>query len=108
MKNDCFRVCLIFHFINRFFALSGSSISLYFSGTSMVVVVFSYNKVLLNIKRLFFFIYNITIRSFLIFTPVYQLDTLRSITFIVSFVVSEMINQLVQMHESLILKLRIE
>ena len=74
----------------------------------MVVVVFSYNKVLLNIKRLFFFIYNVTIRSFLIFTLVYQLDTLRSITFIVSFVVSEMINQLVQMHESLILKLRIE
>ena len=28
MKNDCFRVCLIFHFINRLFALSGSSISL--------------------------------------------------------------------------------
>ena len=54
----------------------------------MVVVVFSYNKVLLNVKRLFFFIYTVTIRSFLIFTPVYQLDTLRSITFIVSFVVS--------------------
>ena len=56
----------------------------------MVVVVFSYNKVLLNVKRLFFFIYAVTIRSFLIFTPVYQLDrvTLRSITFIVSFVVS--------------------
>ena len=74
----------------------------------MVVVVFSYNKVLLNVKRLFFFIYTVTIRSFLIFTPVYQLDTLRSITFIVSLVVSEMIKQLVQMHESLILKLRIE
>ena len=48
MKNDCFRVCLIFHFINRLFALSRSSISLYFSGTSMVVVVFSHNKVLLS------------------------------------------------------------
>ena len=53
----------------------------------MVVVVFSYNKVLLNVKRLFFLIYTVTIRSFLIFTPVYQLDTLRSIAFIVSFVV---------------------
>ena len=78
---------LVFHFINRLFALSGSSISLYLSGTSMVVVVFSYNKVLLNVKRLFFLIYTVTIRSFLIFTPVYQLDTLRSIAFIVSFVV---------------------
>ena len=47
---------------------------------------------------LFFFIYTVTIGSFLIFTPVYQLDTLRSITFIVSLVVSEMIKQLVQMH----------
>ena len=80
MKNDCFRVCLIFHFINRVFALLGSSISLYLSGTYMVVVVFSYNKVLLNVERLFFFIYAVTIRSFFIFTPVYQLDsvTLRS------------------------------
>ena len=66
MENDCFRVCLIFHFINRLFALLGSSISLYLSGTSMVVVVFSYDKVLLNVKRLFFFIYTVTIRSFLI------------------------------------------
>ena len=66
MENNCFRVCLIFHFINRLFALLGSSISLYLSGTSMVVVVFSYDKVLLNVKRLFFFIYTVTIRSFLI------------------------------------------
>ena len=54
MKNDCFRVCLIFHFINRLFALSRSSISLYFSGTSMVVVVFSHNKVLFMLNDYYF------------------------------------------------------
>ena len=38
-ENDCFRVCLIFHFINPLFALSESSISWNFSVTSVVVVV---------------------------------------------------------------------
>ena len=27
MKNDCFRVCLIFHFINRLFAHSSQTIN---------------------------------------------------------------------------------